>query len=154
MTRRVYDDLCGNGDEPDDLANVETPFVNQRLSWDVRKQGRTDEIRRLKQLPYWQYLFSPHWEATRRRALQRMPQCQLCEAERRLDVHHLTYQRLGWEKESDLIVLCSRCHEWVHANPHRETVLRWMEPARARNVLQDDDNAASWARWFEPQADA
>jgi hypothetical protein len=32
----------------------------------------------------------------------------------RLDVHHLTYERLGHENPDDLIVLCSDCHCRVH----------------------------------------
>jgi hypothetical protein len=32
----------------------------------------------------------------------------------RLEVHHLTYERLGWEQPDDLLVLCERCHAVLH----------------------------------------
>jgi 5-methylcytosine-specific restriction endonuclease McrA len=39
--------------------------------------------------------------------------CRLCYAERRLEVHHATYERLGCEHDRDLIALCSICHNDV-----------------------------------------
>jgi 5-methylcytosine-specific restriction endonuclease McrA len=32
-----------------------------------------------------------------------------------LDVHHLSYDRLGWELPHDVVVLCRPCHEAEHA---------------------------------------
>lgn len=65
---------------------------------------------------YAEYLHGWHWYETRQRALLRSGrQCQHCYAEdRRLDVHHMTYARLGHEAEADLVVLCSVCHAAVH----------------------------------------
>lgn len=44
--------------------------------------------------------------------------CEGCGRERTdtrpLDVHHLTYERLGNERAEDLVVLCRRCHEEQH----------------------------------------
>jgi len=37
--------------------------------------------------------------------------CERCGAGENLQVHHLTYRRLGSEKPDDLLVLCERCHE-------------------------------------------
>jgi 5-methylcytosine-specific restriction endonuclease McrA len=72
-------------------------------------------------MPYADYLRTEHWQSTRLRALQRAGfQCKDCEISGvQLDVHHLTYDRLGREAESDLIVLCHRCHERAHANDDR-----------------------------------
>lgn len=70
--------------------------------------------------PYLAYLASPEWrarvEAAKRRAGWR---CQLCNVDRwfaRLDVHHRTYERLGRERDEDLLVLCRHCHDIFHAN--------------------------------------
>ena len=45
--------------------------------------------------------------------------CQLCNVSgyvKLLHVHHNTYERLGKEKDSDLIVLCCDCHKLFHDN--------------------------------------
>jgi hypothetical protein len=65
---------------------------------------------------YSAYLRSPHWLLMRTRARRRAGyRCQRCESDAsRLEVHHLTYARLGWERDSDLIVLCEPCHEQEH----------------------------------------
>jgi hypothetical protein len=61
------------------------------------------------------YLQSPHWQATRKAALERAGQrCQLCNRAGRLDVHHRTYERVGHEKPGDLTVLCRKCHDIFH----------------------------------------
>lgn len=64
---------------------------------------------------YEQYLKSQEWAAMRRWALERAEnRCQVCNSEKRLDVHHRTYERLGHEWPSDLTVLCRDCHELYH----------------------------------------
>lgn len=67
-------------------------------------------------MPYAEYLRTPHWQGRRRRAqLRAGGMCQQCYADdRRLEVHHLTYDRRGQERESDLIVLCAACHAAEH----------------------------------------
>jgi len=82
----------------------------------------TEPQAELMGLSYLRYLRSAHWDHTRRRALLRAGhQCQRCEISNvQLDVHHLTYDRLGREAEHDLIVLCHRCH----AREHGDTVER------------------------------
>ena len=69
------------------------------------------------QMPYRDYLQTDHWQAMRRRALLRAGgHCQRCYADdQRLDVHHLTYDRLGCEREFGLMVLCATCHEREHS---------------------------------------
>lgn len=62
------------------------------------------------------YLRSSHWRAVRLWALELAAhRCQYpgCGARRRLDVHHLTYARLGAEIPGDLQVLCREHHERV-----------------------------------------
>lgn len=73
-------------------------------------------------MPYREYLGSGHWQNMRRVALERAKSsCQVCNASDGLDVHHRTYQRRGWEKPSDLIVLCRGCHTLFHENRKLET---------------------------------
>lgn len=64
---------------------------------------------------YADYLRSFEWRKTRNRALKRAGySCQRCSARRDLQVHHLTYERLGREWDSDLEVVCRECHEGEH----------------------------------------
>jgi hypothetical protein len=67
---------------------------------------------------YNEYIKSSGWMAKAQAAKQRAGQkCQLCGAKRKdvqLDTHHNTYQRLGREKNTDLLVLCEPCHAKHH----------------------------------------
>lgn len=42
--------------------------------------------------------------------------CVRCGVKRQLEVHHLTYDRLGAELDTDLEVVCSGCHKGTHYN--------------------------------------
>jgi 5-methylcytosine-specific restriction endonuclease McrA len=63
---------------------------------------------------YVQYLRSREWQAKRLAALHRtMNRCEKCGLQKHkesLEVHHKTYERLGHELDSDLMVLCTLCH--------------------------------------------
>lgn len=60
---------------------------------------------------YAAYIASDAWKvkatATKKRDGNR---CAWCGNPASLQVHHLTYQRIGNEIESDLITLCNGCH--------------------------------------------
>lgn len=61
------------------------------------------------------YLKTNAWQTKRKGALERANyKCQLCSSKERLHVHHNTYDRLGNESDSDLIVLCEKCHSHYH----------------------------------------
>src|SRR5205823_5272038 len=78
--------------------------------------------RRQEQTPptwYEEYLRSAAWLTRRGRALKLAKwRCQECWARSAryapLEVHHLTYERLGAELDDDLIVLCPTCHHRAH----------------------------------------
>jgi len=61
------------------------------------------------------YLRSAHWQSMRRTALEHAEyRCAVCYAGDSLDVHHRTYERLGDERITDLLVLCRTCHDIFH----------------------------------------
>jgi hypothetical protein len=78
-------------------------------------------IAALRRLPYAEYLATSHWQRVRTLALEQAGHtCDLCGHDGRLEVHHRTYARLGFERQSDLIVLCHDCHR----DHHKALILR------------------------------
>jgi len=69
-------------------------------------------------MPYTDYLDTPHWKHVRELAIVRAAyRCQVCNAAGRLEVHHRTYERRGFEALEDLTVLCGGpegCHSLFH----------------------------------------
>jgi hypothetical protein len=70
----------------------------------------------LRSMPHSEYLKTPEWEEIRKAALARSGYaCQLCNASKvQLDAHHRVYERIGCERDSDVIVLCNDCHRRHH----------------------------------------
>lgn len=73
---------------------------------------------------YREYLRSPQW---RRRREQRLKldgyacqQCGTTSKQYRLEVHHLTYKRLGHERMEDLQTLCVLCHPIATSEQRRK----------------------------------
>ena len=91
-----------------------TPFDQEGR----RKAGyrRIDRLEGRSMRPdYHQYIQSPEWAAKREQKFAHSGRhCQLCRSTDRLNVHHNTYDRLGREEMSDLVVLCKPCHEKFH----------------------------------------
>lgn len=81
------------------------------------------------------YLVSDHWAATRLRAIAaEYGRCCDCKARGgRLDVHHLSYERLWREHPSDLVPLCRRCHDLRHSRPPVRPTRRSRKSARKRD---------------------
>lgn len=63
---------------------------------------------------YSEYLHSEGWIKTRDRVRQERKVCEVCGSDEELQVHHLTYENIGNEKDEDLILLCKDCHYAVH----------------------------------------
>jgi hypothetical protein len=69
----------------------------------------------MTQQQYENYLASDRWQIIATKAKERAHhQCALCWRRRRLEVHHRTYERLGHEWVTDLVVLCWWCHRLHH----------------------------------------
>lgn len=83
---------------------------------------------------YQKYLKIDCWK-TRRDEYLRVhgKQCELCGAQEEMipgtvapvQLHHLTYERLGCELDSDLVAACERCHRAMHGLD-RATPLAWI----------------------------
>ena len=73
----------------------------------------------LDELPtYNEYIQSDEWKEKSRQAKEMVGyRCQLCSKkgnDTTLHTHHNNYERLGLELDSDLIVLCKKCHAKFH----------------------------------------
>ena len=101
------------------LATAIINFVSQCRM----KQYENDEVQEYHEHKdetpdYHEYINSPEWKETSRRAKVRACyRCQLCNRkcnDTTLHTHHRTYARLGIEFDEDLIVLCNGCHKKHH----------------------------------------
>lgn len=65
---------------------------------------------------YAAYRASDHWKRVRARVISRaLHRCQDCGAwDTVFEVHHLTYENLGTERDEDLVALCPTCHGQRH----------------------------------------
>jgi hypothetical protein len=82
--------------------------------------GRSKMWKRLEDLgfkTYSDYLNGPHWKEFRRgyRAAGYSMLCVVCGTCYRIQLHHVTYQRLGCEIHEDVRPLCEDHHKEVHA---------------------------------------
>lgn len=81
-------------------------------AYNFRVGGRVQTPR---QIEYAAYLQSEHWKLFRISILaKRGAICENCRNHRQVELHHLSYQRLGWELDSDIRVLCKPCHRDQH----------------------------------------
>jgi len=61
------------------------------------------------------YLASDAWAARRSIVLARAHgTCECCEHYSATQVHHKTYERIGQELDTDLLAVCSLCHDLLH----------------------------------------
>lgn len=64
---------------------------------------------------YKKYLQSKDWRDLRGGLLQKRGfNCEICTSKKNLQLHHLTYERIGFENENDLMILCEKCHFKAH----------------------------------------
>lgn len=64
---------------------------------------------------YAKYIRSPKWKAKRAEVILRAGgTCERCSIWPVVNVHHLTYARLGDERLTDLMGVCAMCHDQIH----------------------------------------
>lgn len=95
--------------------------MNGSRSWQERRWRRAGlHALGLRMEEYDRYLENQHWQDFRKLVLQKQRNedghnhCQSCSGRTRLQVHHRTYERLGREVPSDVVVLCKPCHDKLH----------------------------------------
>ena len=74
-----------------------------------------DTLRALGFADYRSYLFSKRWQARKAVFASKHPKkCYVCRSKVKVHLHHKTYERLGSERDSDMIWLCKKHHKNVH----------------------------------------
>lgn len=68
---------------------------------------------------YQAYLRTDYWRIFRHSVITECgPRCQVCDKRlARPQLHHLSYERLGKERPSDVIIACDDCHRRFHGLP-------------------------------------
>lgn len=120
--------ICGNAGNAVSAKTVQTELQGQKAppfdnELDHRWRGRKHaeylstykQIEPVLRAEYEAYLASELW-AQRRSATIRAAKgvCQCCEHFPATQVHHITYERIGNERASDLMAVCTFCHELLH----------------------------------------
>jgi hypothetical protein len=110
--REVRSELQGKTEAP--------PFDDDlEVKWRARKHAEyvktyQDIAPKLRE-EYEAYLKSDEWADRRTATLKRAEYvCQVCEHFPATQVHHIHYDRIGGELDSDLLAVCSFCHGLLH----------------------------------------
>jgi len=104
---------------------------------------------------YRAYLCSPKWRLLRWLKLMQVGfKCQHCGAIRRLDAHHLTYDRFGHERLADIEILCrDKCHPLADEARRRakaiDTFMRKIAGNDWRSQITDSEAAARFDGWLK-----
>lgn len=77
------------------------------------KYVQTEALGALGFETYDEYLGSAHWLGLRQRLAGPSSRCFVCRGSR-VQLHHITYERLGHERDDDLVRLCEGCHRRTH----------------------------------------
>tara|TARA_R110000824_G_C14926489_1_gene648253 strand:+ start:397 stop:687 length:291 start_codon:yes stop_codon:yes gene_type:complete len=66
-------------------------------------------------MKYDDHIGSRYWNEIRQRILKRSDgKCEKCGKMWRLQIHHINYDRVGRELDSDLLAVCQPCHRAIH----------------------------------------
>ena len=72
---------------------------------------------------YYEYINSNDWQVRRENFYSKHGKvCECCGSSVNIDLHHLNYNRLGYEEDEDLVSLCRDCHGIIHTFKHRYEV--------------------------------
>lgn len=112
----------------DKVTSPNSPLIQPldealRQNWWTNKSDYSTKLREQSQNQerqawfdwYNKYLSSPEWKAKRAEVLRRARGvCEGCLNQEAVQVHHLTYKRVGNEMLFDLVAVCNDCHNAIH----------------------------------------
>lgn len=89
--------------------------VKVSKKWKNRLKKEKEKFESGKRPKYHDYIKSKAW---RRRRVKYFKEngnkCVICKSAKEVGLHHLSYARLGKEKDEDLVALCWGCHSNFH----------------------------------------
>ena len=106
----------------------------------------------MRKVNYYEYLASREWRLKRKQKIERAGRwCERCHERPIENVHHLTYERLGNERQDDLLGVCRACHEFLSAERYDDPSVKSMQVTFTRlsrrtsgtvPMSEDEDNVA------------
>lgn len=70
---------------------------------------------------YFIYLQSDHWIRFKENYYKKHPRiCFQCGTNKNIQLHHITYVRMGRERDCDVTPLCDNCHNELHREEKRQ----------------------------------
>jgi 5-methylcytosine-specific restriction endonuclease McrA len=69
---------------------------------------------------YNEYLYSDEWKRIRNKVVESDGHCLNCQSKNNLQAHHIDYDNVGMEEQSDLLTLCRDCHKQIHSMTYNE----------------------------------
>lgn len=109
------DDLLSNWERgySDGWAKISREYKENVERYEKARKNRTTE--------WWEsykvYLNSPEWKAKREKVFLRAQEiCEGCRDEKAVHVHHTSYEHVGNEFLFELVAVCTKCHDRIHAS--------------------------------------
>ncbi len=137
--KNVHGDRCKEDYYCDDCkVELQREYEEKLLKHAQAKEEKArDKAHLLRTMPYDEYLLTKHWKQfSKDRLIEANYQCTKCHrSDLKLNVHHLTYERRGYERPSDVKVLCEACHKETHGLPVPKHMIINPIPLRER-VMQ------------------
>lgn len=129
------------------LAQVD-PRERRRQQREARTEARIAEGRQAGQSSaYLRRIHSAEWKVFRMTIMaQRGAKCEQCPSVRNIQLHHMTYERLGNELPQDVMLLCDDCHRGIHGHVTPKPVKRKGKPLTPsslweRGITEDYERA-------------
>jgi len=109
----IYEMVC-NADDSFRVSQYVKPTTKPKPKKSRKVKGRPKVV--IKQGEYNKYLRSGSWKKFRQTILDlRGRECQLCQSKHDIQVHHMSYKRVGNEDIRDVLVVCGECHSFIHS---------------------------------------
>src|SRR5258705_3886347 len=84
---------------------------------------------------YSEYLQSPQFAKIRALSLSKSStRCYCCRKSRELQPHHTAYDRLGNERQKDIVWVCRSCHIEIHELAFRTTLKKAADTLREQHL--------------------
>lgn len=97
---------------------------------------------------YSRYLQSEYWTVFCKHI--RKKSCFCCRLESQLQVHHITYERLGQEWPTDVITVCDNCHVAIHDIAKAGTDLSQAHIVHRKSLQKKERrNQPQWVSFFK-----